>query len=105
MGFAAPAMVSLVEVDTSGYIGNSPGSASLAGRDEGGGGEAPWTVLVNPLPLLPDTPHRLRLAAPKAVTHVRLNVFPDGGIARLRLHGSLTVAGLAAVRRRWDETA
>jgi allantoicase len=102
---AGQALVSLAEIDTSGYIGNAPGAASLAGRDEGGGGEAPWTVLLNPLPLLPDTPHRLRLAAPKPVTHVRLNVFPDGGIARLRLHGSLTAAGLAAIQRRWDETA
>ena len=38
-------------------------------------------------------------------THVRLNIFPDGGVARLRLYGSLTEDGLAAVQRRWDETA
>jgi allantoicase len=36
---------------------------------------------------------------------VRLNIFPDGGVARLRLYGSLTDDGLAAARRRWDETA
>jgi allantoicase len=36
---------------------------------------------------------------------VRLNIFPDGGVARLRLYGSLTDQGLAAMRRRWDETA
>jgi len=35
---------------------------------------------------------------------VRLNIFPDGGVARLRLYGSLTEDGLAAVRRRWEET-
>ena len=38
-------------------------------------------------------------------THIRLNIYPDGGVARLRLHGSLTDDGLAAVRQRWDETA
>ncbi|HWG02509.1 MAG TPA: allantoicase [Trebonia sp.] len=102
---AGQALVSLAEIDTSGYIGNAPGAASLAGRDEADGAESRWNVLLNPLPLLPDTPHRLRLADPRPVTHVRLNVFPDGGIARLRLHGSLTGAGLAAIRRRWDETA
>jgi allantoicase len=37
-------------------------------------------------------------------THVRLNIFPDGGVARLRLYGSLTDGGLAAARRRWEET-
>ena len=36
---------------------------------------------------------------------VRLDVYPDGGVARLRLYGSLTPEGLAAVRRRWAETA
>ena len=55
--------------------------------------------------LLPDTPHRFRLPGSRPVTHVRLDVFPDGGVARLRLWGSLTQAGLAAVRRRWDETS
>jgi allantoicase len=36
---------------------------------------------------------------------VRLNIFPDGGVARLRLYGALTDEGLAAVRRRWEATA
>ncbi len=31
--------------------------------------------------------------------------FPDGGVAPLRLYGSLTEDGLAAAHRRWDETA
>jgi allantoicase len=99
------AVVSLVEIDTSGYIGNSPGAASLSGRDDSGGDQARWSVLLPPTPLLPDTPHRFRLPADAPpVTHVRLNVFPDGGVARLRLHGSLTPDGLAAARRRWEET-
>jgi allantoicase len=37
-------------------------------------------------------------------THVRLNIFPDGGVARLRLYGSLTDEGRAALQRRWEET-
>jgi allantoicase len=36
---------------------------------------------------------------------VRLKIYPDGGVARLRLYGSLTESGLAAMKRRWDETA
>ena len=53
--------------------------------------------------LLPDTPHRFRLANDRPVTAVRLDVYPDGGIARLRLHGSLTADGLATVQRRWEQ--
>lgn len=98
---AGQAVISLAEIDTSGYIGNAPGAASLTGRD----GESGWSVLMESTPLLPDTPHRFRLPAPQTASHVRLNVFPDGGIARLRLYGSLTAAGLAQVRRRWEETS
>lgn len=37
------------------------------------------------------------------MTHVRLDAFPDGGVARLRLHGSLTVAGMEGLRSRYEE--
>jgi allantoicase len=111
---AAPAVVSLVEVDTSGYIGNAPGMAELRGSLSAGlssdgvlTGDDPssWHPLLERTPLLPDTPHRFRIAASAPCEIVRLDVFPDGGIARLRLYGSLTPEGLAHVRRRWAETA
>jgi len=120
--FAGPAVVSLVEVDTSGYIGNSPGMAEVrgyAGRgpDEGGsdptasdGGVAwddasAWAPLLPRTPLLPDTPHRFRVSPADAHDLVRLDVLPDGGVARLRLYGSLTGEGLARLRERWAQTA
>lgn len=106
VGFAAPAVVSLVEVDTSGYIGNSPGAASLRGHAGGPWEqESSWAPLLPRTPLLPDTPHRFRVRPESPFDVVRLDVFPDGGVARLRLHGSLTPEGLARVHRRWSETA
>jgi allantoicase len=104
--FAAAGVVSLVEVDTSGYIGNSPGMAELRASAGGDWSDASsWAPLLPRTPLLPDTPHRFRVFPDSACDHVRLDVFPDGGVARLRLVGSLTPSGLAAVRRRWEETA
>jgi allantoicase len=115
--FAGQAVVSLVEVDTSGYIGNSPGMAEVrgyAGRrpdgspaDESAAWDDPrsWAPLLPRTPLLPDTPHRFRVASPGAHDLVRLDVLPDGGVARLRLYGSLTAEGLAQVRERWVQTA
>lgn len=90
----------LAEIDTSGYIGNAPGSASLEGRRDDGD----WFPLLPPTPLLPDTPHRFLLPDATPATRVRLSIFPDGGLARLRLRGSLTRAGLTALERRWDQT-
>ena len=44
--------------------------------------------------LQPDTRHLFRVADPATpVTHVRLDVFPDGGLARLRVYGDRAAAG------------
>jgi allantoicase len=53
-------------------------------------------------PVLPDTPHRFRVGpdAPE-VTHLRVDIYPDGGFARLRAHGELTASGYDAALRRW----
>ena len=105
---AGHGVVRIAELDTSWFVGNAPGSAVVSGcvlaTDEPLA-EATWFPLVAPMPLLPDTRHRFRPIAEAAVTHVRLDVFPDGGMARLRLWGSLTDDGADAVRRRWDATA
>jgi allantoicase len=37
------------------------------------------------------------------VTHVRLDVFPDGGLSRLNVHGELEPAALEQMRRRWRD--
>jgi allantoicase len=110
--FAGQAVVSLVEVDTSGYIGNSPGMAEVrgyAGRGSDGGitwdDPSSWAPLLPATPLRPDTPHRFRVPPDRAHDLVRLDVLPDGGVARLRLYGSLTDEGLARVRERWARTA
>jgi allantoicase len=97
---AGRGVVSLAEIDTSGYRGNAPGAASLQAAD---GVDGPWRDLLPRVGLVPDTPHRFRVPGQPA-THVRLNIFPDGGVARLRLYGSLTGDGLAAIRRRWEVT-
>jgi allantoicase len=105
---AGQGIIRLAEIDTSWFRGNQPDTASVQTLDATTGASLTdknaWRDLVPRVRLLPDTPHRFRVDGAPA-THVRLNIFPDGGVARLRLYGSLTDDGLAAVRRRWDETA
>jgi allantoicase len=96
---AGPGVVRLAVLDTSWFVGNAPGWASLRGRDErAGDGEV---ELLPRTRLQPDTPHRFRLRAAPEVTHVRLDVFPDGGMARLRLMGVLAPTGREQVVLRW----
>jgi allantoicase len=74
-------------VDTSHFKGNAPGSCSLEGRD----GDQDWREILPLTPLRPHTLHRLdEIAAAGPITHARLNIFPDGGVARLRLFGTLS---------------
>jgi allantoicase len=88
----------LAELDTSWYLHNAPGWAALSGRGIDGG-----TVELLPRTALqPDTRHRFRVPA-TPVTHVRMDVFPDGGMARLRLHGRLTEAGRNELATRWSQ--
>ena len=70
----------------------------LASRAAGAGD---WFEILPRTRLQPDTRHRFRLDAPRPATHVRLDIYPDGGVARLRLTGRLTAAGYAALALRW----
>lgn len=88
-------------VDTAHFRGNYPPFCSLEGLHlpEGATGEAgeaealtrddaPWRELLPRAPLQGDTAHAFALDEPSPVlTHVRFSIYPDGGVARLRLHG------------------
>ncbi|GAB2796522.1 allantoicase [Streptomyces daliensis] len=87
-----------VEIDTANYKGNAAGWAALHGSVDGG---RTWSELLPRTRLEPDTTHRLALPEGSTATHVRLDVLPDGGIARLRLHGALTERGRAGLRERY----
>jgi allantoicase len=103
---AAAGVVRLAGIDTLHYKGNAPGAASLSAIDARRGelsDPGGWSVLLPRTPLQPDTDHRLLVDGGEA-THVRLDIFPDGGVARLRLFGSVTGDGLAGLERRWRET-
>ncbi|TDC91789.1 allantoicase [Nonomuraea deserti] len=82
---AGRGVVKLAEIDTTNLLFNAPGAVALTGID--GEREA---VLLPRTRLQPDTPHRFRLHHPGPVTHVRVDIYPDGGLARVRLHGHLS---------------
>ncbi|HEY0402069.1 MAG TPA: allantoicase [Blastococcus sp.] len=93
---ACEGVVSLVELDTSYFLGNAPGTAAITGIAPGG-----EVSLLPRTRLQPDTRHRFVLESSPSVDRVRLDVYPDGGMARLRLWGRPTAAGRAALGRRW----
>lgn len=91
-----------VEVDTGYYVGNAPGWVRVSvadGADPGDDGG--WTDVVAKRPVLPDTRHHLRAEAAAAATHVRLDVYPDGGLSRLRVWGEADEEARADAAHRW----
>jgi allantoicase len=96
--------VRLLELDTSHFKGNAPGEAAVSGCDARSDPvEDPqsWFPALARRPLQPDTRHRLPLAGDREVTHLRLDVYPDGGMARLRAYGDLSRDGRVGVALRW----
>jgi allantoicase len=101
---AGPGVVRLAELDTSYFVGNAPGWASLHGCDAriaNPEDQSAWIEVLPRVRLQPDTRHRFRLPAEREVTHVRLDVYPDGGMARVRLWGDLSASGRQDLAVRW----
>jgi allantoicase len=80
---AAPTVLTFADLDTSHFKGNAPGAARLLGSAD----RRDWFELLPRTPLHPDTRHRFPLAVDRPARHVRLDIYPDGGMARLRLLG------------------
>ena len=88
---AGPGVVRHVELDTSYFLGNAPGWVRLGGCESASDdlAAAEWFDLVPRVRSQPDTRHRFLVPEDRPVTHVRLDVYPDGGMARLRVWGEL----------------
>jgi allantoicase len=85
-----------VDIDTNHFLGNHPPFASLDGvlAPRGCSAEAlrelPWLELLPQAPLRPGSQNLFVCHNAQApVSHVRLNIFPDGGVARLRVYGQV----------------
>jgi allantoicase len=97
---AGEGVVERAELDTSYFLHNAPGWARLTGL----GADGSPVELMSRTALLPDTRHRFPLPPGPAVREARLDVYPDGGMARLRLWGRLTPAGRSRLGRTWFDT-
>ena len=80
-------------VDTAFFRGNYPDACSIEGIAAPGVPSpleleaAHWRELLPKSQLQGDTRNMFAIASEERITHLRLNIFPDGGVARLRVHG------------------
>jgi allantoicase len=85
-------IIKQVDIDTNHFLGNHPPFASLDAVcltiDFPKDAETlSWTPILEKSPLNPGSQNFFQISSEQSWTHVRLNIFPDGGVARLRLYG------------------
>lgn len=94
-----------VNVDTSFFTGNFPSHCSIEAVDMPMAPRAavhavdgpPWTTILPKMELRGDSSNFIAVNDHRAWTHLRLSIYPDGGVARLRVYGDVAVD--------WDRVA
>ncbi|KAA0891133.1 allantoicase [Pusillimonas sp. ANT_WB101] len=84
-----PGVIKGLDINTSHFTGNFPPAASVqACNIEGDPDDSTsWTEIVPARSLNGNAHHFVELTDDRVWTHLRLNIFPDGGVARLRVYG------------------
>ena len=99
-----------VVVDTSFFRGNFPESCSLEARvaktdatvEELTNDESLWVEILPVSKLEGDSRNLFAVSSSERFTHLRFKIYPDGGVARLRVHGDV-VPDWERIRRRGGE--
>jgi allantoicase len=87
-----PGVVRGLDIDTSHFTGNFPPQASIdacISQDDVPADGADWFELLPKVELQGDAHQLFPVENENAITHLRLNIFPDGGVARLRIYGEV----------------
>src|SRR5437868_5044647 len=88
-------VIRTVDIDTNHFLGNHPPFASLDAlstaddlpNDIAQIETLPWRPILERSPLNPGSQNLFTIGSGETWTHLRLNIFPDGGVARLRVYG------------------
>ena len=86
-----PGTIKKVDVDTSHFNGNQPAMISIEGANSNSNkiNQLKWQPLLSEKKTKANSHHYFTVKSDKVFTHIKFNIFPDGGVARLRLYGSI----------------
>lgn len=86
-----PGAIRGFDIDTSHFTGNYPPAASIEAclSDGDPGADTQWVELVAPMKLSGNSHHYPAVTDARVWSHLRLHIYPDGGIARLRVYGEV----------------
>jgi allantoicase len=86
-----PGNIKKIDVDTSHFNGNQPSMVSIEGANSNSDKipHLKWQPLLSKKKIKANSHHYFTANNKKVFTHIKFNIFPDGGVARLRLYGSI----------------
>ena len=91
MRLGVSGIIKAVDVDTRHFTGNYPAQASLDAcySEQPPDDQTQWTEIIRKSNLEGDTHNLFDSDNTDIWTHVRLSIYPDGGVARLRVYGNV----------------
>ena len=86
-----PGKIAKIDVDTSHFDGNQPSMISMEGTYSNSNiiKQFKWISILSKKKVKANSHHFFSIKNNKIFTHIKFNIFPDGGVARLRLYGSI----------------
>jgi len=87
-----PGQINKIDIDTSYFSGNQPTKVSLQAcfsKKKLPNKNSKWTTILKKKPTKANSHHFFNIKNKSIFTHIKLNIFPDGGVARIRIYGSM----------------
>jgi len=87
-----PGVINKVDIDTSYFSGNHPNQISLQAclaNKTLPEKKSKWITIIKKSRTKANSHHFFKVKNKSFFTHVKLNIFPDGGVARIRIYGSM----------------
>ncbi len=96
IALGSPGIISEIDIDTSFFTGNFPPFASIEGlcSDQKPSKDSDWIEILSKKSLKGDSGNKFKVKSKTKVNYIKLQIFPDGGVARIRLFGE--------VKLNWD---
>ena len=89
-----PGKIHKVDIDTSYFSGNQPRKVSLDAcfiKKRLPNKNSNWTKILKKKSTKANSHHFFKIKNKSIFTHVKLNIYPDGGVARIRIYGSMQI--------------
>ena len=89
-----PGKIHKVDIDTSYFNGNQPSKVSLDAcyiKTKLPNKNSKWIRILKKKSTKPNSHHFFSIKNKSIFTHVKLNIYPDGGVARIRIFGEMKI--------------